>query len=258
VSDTYGDDLGDEGRRWLGYIGGSAKRLGDLIREILQFSTSDSLNPDPNGVDLNQIMVAVQEDLAELLDEASAEVVVDDLPIVAGDPIQLRRLLTNLVHNAATYRKDDTRLKVMVKAGSRDGRPRIAVRDNGIGIDPEFQQRIFEMFRRVAPRTEHAGVGIGLAICRKIVQAHGGDIGVVSSVGHGTEVWFEIPAHSDHQSGPTDDQGVSTRPESDGGPWSTSPTGPCSGTAASETVPASDRSHPGNPGGPDRSTREFA
>ncbi|MEL6982607.1 MAG: CHASE domain-containing protein, partial [Actinomycetota bacterium] len=133
VTDTYGEELGDEGRRWLGYIGGSAKRLSDLIREILQFSTSDILNPDPIGVDLNQIMVVVQEDLAELLAEGSSEVVVEELPTVAGDPVQLQRLLTNLVHNAATYRKPDTALHVTVTATTQGDRVRIGVRDNGIG-----------------------------------------------------------------------------------------------------------------------------
>lgn len=243
VSDTYGDDLGDEGRRWLGYIGGSAKRLSDLIREILQFSTSYTLNPDPIGVDLNQIMGAVQEDLAELFEDASAELVVEDLPTVAGDPVQLRRLLTNLVHNAATYRKPDTDLRVVVKADTAGEHPRVAVRDNGIGIDPEFQQRIFELFRRAAPRTEHAGVGMGLAICRKIVQAHDGTIGVVSSVGHGTEMWFEIPAPSDLGPG-NDHAGTSSG---------------SSGSLPSSRAGATSTPRPATAAGDDdRSTKEFA
>ncbi len=194
VSNSYGGELGEEGRRWLGYINTSAKRLSDLIREILQFSTFDQLNSPPIGVDLNQIMDVVQDDLVEVLTEASIEVEVEELPVVAGDPVQLRWLLTNLVHNAATYRRDDGRPRVVIQSVQREDMHRISVRDNGTGIEPEFQQRIFELFRRAAPRTDETGTGMGLALCRKIVQAHGGEIGVVSSVGHGTEFWFEIPA----------------------------------------------------------------
>jgi len=198
VSNSYADELGDEGGRWLGYINTSAKRLSDLIREILQFSTFDHLNSSPIGVDLNQIMDVVQDDLVEALTEASVEVQVEELPVVVGDPILLRQLMTNLVHNAATYRRTNGTPRVVVRGEQRETAHRetlhrISVRDNGVGIEPEFQQRIFELFRRAAPRSEETGTGMGLAICRKIVQAHGGEIGVVSSVGHGTEFWFELP-----------------------------------------------------------------
>ncbi|MEL6986101.1 MAG: HAMP domain-containing sensor histidine kinase, partial [Actinomycetota bacterium] len=130
-------------------------------------------------------------------------------------------------------------------------RVRIGVRDNGIGIEPEFQQRIFELFRRVAPETDRAGTGMGLAICRKIVQAHGGDIGVVSSLGHGTEMWFELPTRSNLE--PTATEADGADPTSGGGPSSTGGLAGAGGTNSTDGRPDTTPT----PGGT-RSTREFA
>ena len=195
VLSTYGDELGVEGRRWLGYINGGAKRLSDLIREVLQFSTLDGLHPGQKSVDLTEVMDAVATDLSELIHAESAELVVDPLPEVIGDGVQLQRVLANLVHNAIKYHQPGVTPRVSVGGSmTDDDRWRIHVRDNGVGIEPELQGRVFEVFRRAVTDDAQPGTGMGLAICRKIIQAHGGDVGVVSSPGHGSEFWFTLPA----------------------------------------------------------------
>ncbi len=212
VSSTYGDELGSEGQRWLGYITGGAKRLSSLLRDILQFSTLDGPDADHQPVDLNEVMETVARDLSPLVVAESAELQVGELPEVVGNPIQLQRLLANLIHNAVKYTRPGVAPVVAVGGVANDDGWRIHVRDNGIGIDPDLHDRIFEVFRRAGEPTERAGTGMGLAICRKIAHAHGGDIGVVSTPGQGAEFWFSLPRTRPQRPRPADDEAERTDP----------------------------------------------
>jgi chemotaxis family two-component system sensor kinase Cph1 len=124
--------------------------------------------------------------------ESGAEVVVDPLPIVQADETQMTQLLTNIVSNAIKYRgADPPRIRVFARSQVNDFV--FAVEDNGIGIDPQYHDRLFQMFQRLHTKDEYPGTGIGLAISKKIVDRHGGKIWVESEGGKGATFYFSLP-----------------------------------------------------------------
>ena len=144
-------------------------------------------------VDLPAVLADVQTDLETAIDESGSSVTRDPLPMVRGDETQLRQLLKNLIENAIKYR--DSKPPEIHVGCVRDGDMwRIFVRDNGIGIDPEHAESIFVIFRRLQTEQEYLGTGIGLAICKRIVERHGGKIWVESDVGKGSTFHFTLPA----------------------------------------------------------------
>jgi signal transduction histidine kinase len=169
----------------------SALKMEDLIRGLLSYSRLDrSLGPTHEPVDLRQL---AEEIIAELAaeGEVDVQVLLADLPTVHGDRIQLTQLLQNLLENAFKYRQRGERLEISVTAETRDGSWLIAVADNGIGIDVDQQDRVFDLIRRAHP--EYEGMGLGLAICQRIVERHGGEIWVTSAPGGGSVFSFTMP-----------------------------------------------------------------
>ena len=141
-------------------------------------------------VALGRLMAEVAEDLRPSLEAAGATLEVGELPEVEGDPRQLRRVLQNLVGNAVKFR-GDAPLRVEVSALRDSQEWVVTVRDNGLGVDPDQASRIFGMFSRATPRP--TGAGIGLAVCRRIVEAHGGRIWVEAAEGGGSAFRFTMP-----------------------------------------------------------------
>ncbi|NNE44118.1 MAG: hypothetical protein HKN12_07905 [Gemmatimonadetes bacterium] len=189
----YAGKLGDQGDRWLGYIVQSAERMSWLIRDLLGYSRIESGDCEVSDVSLREAVDDAMRNLTDALTESGVVVHIEELPTVRGDQIQFVQLFQNLVSNAIKYRSEAADPEVRISAREDAGHWRIAVRDNGIGIKQEYQERVFEIFRRVGSRTAHPGTGIGLAICRKVVERHGGKIGVVSEHGAGSEFWFTLP-----------------------------------------------------------------
>lgn len=127
-----------------------------------------------------------------MIEESGAVIAHEPLPSVVGDPVQLARLFQNLLVNSIKYRSEDTpRIHVAARAG--DGEMLFSVRDNGIGIEPQYAEKIFGIFRCLQPRDRSSGSGMGLAICRKIVTRHRGRIWVESALGHGATFYFTLP-----------------------------------------------------------------
>jgi len=132
------------------------------------------------------------ENLRTSIEESGADIRIGSLPSVLADSTQLTQLFQNLIGNALKYR-DTRRPEVQIEATPTDGTWIFSVQDNGIGIDPRYFERIFQMFQRLHTRAEYPGTGIGLAICRKIAERHGGRIWVESQPGRGSTFWFTIP-----------------------------------------------------------------
>ncbi len=143
----------------------------------------------PEPTDSRVVVEHALENLNERIEEEGAEVIVEDLPQVLADPAQLLEAFSILISNAVDYRSGDLP-RIRISAEPADGMWRFVVRDNGIGIDPQYSEQIFDIFQRLHDQIERPGTGIGLAICKKIVERHGGSIGVESQPGEG-----RLPLH---------------------------------------------------------------
>ncbi len=189
----YDDRLDDDGREFIGYAVDGAHRMQTLISDLLIYSRVGRLGKPFAPVDLGKVVDAVAVTLRLVLNESGGALTCGPLPTVLGDEQELLRVFQNLIGNALKYRDPDRPPRISVH-GRRDGTMwRIEVTDNGIGIPAEFTDRIFLIFQRLHNRAEYSGTGIGLAICKKVVERHQGSIGVLSLPGEGSVFWFTVP-----------------------------------------------------------------
>ncbi|WP_226038758.1 ATP-binding protein [Natrinema sp. DC36] len=195
LESRYADDLDAEGREFVEFAVDGADRMRQMIQALLEYSRVDKDEGSFEPVDLDSVLADVRADLAFRIEESGAEITADSLPRVIGDEEQLRHVFQNLLDNAIEYSGEGAP-RVDVSA-ERDGDEwRIAVRDDGIGIDADELDRIFEVFERLHPPDEHEGTGIGLALCERIVERHCGEIWVESVPGDGATFYFTIPTEA--------------------------------------------------------------
>jgi light-regulated signal transduction histidine kinase (bacteriophytochrome) len=171
----------------------SSLRMQRLITNLLDYSRAGDAKIRRVPVDLAAVMQGVSRDLRNRMAEGEGSLQWDRLPTVPGDEVQLSRLFQNLVANGLKFRKPGVPPVVQVSAESMNGDVRITVRDNGIGIDPKHFSQIFKPFRRLHGADKYEGTGIGLSICRKIVEQHGGRIDVSSQAGEGCSFVVTLP-----------------------------------------------------------------
>lgn len=189
----YGGQFDEKADRYVEHIVGGTKRMQQLIDDLLAYSRVGRAEITAEPFALGGTVGQVCASLSGVIAERGALVTHDDLPTVMADPEQIAQVLQNLVGNAIKFQVADEIPRVHVSA-QRDGAVwRIDVRDNGIGIDPRFAQRIFRMFQRLHAQHEYSGTGIGLAICQRIVERNGGQIWVESEPGAGSTFSFTLP-----------------------------------------------------------------
>ncbi len=189
----YGDKLDQDAKEFIGYAVEGSTRMQQLINDLLTYSRVGTRGKPFEAVDLESVFAVMMDNLKVSINENDATVTHDPLPTVTADDLQMLQLFQNLVSNGIKFR-GDVPPRVHVSA-TRDGDTwRFGVSDNGIGIDPEYFNRIFIIFSRLHTRAEYPGSGIGLAICKKIVERHGGRIWVESAPGKGSTFLFTIPA----------------------------------------------------------------
>ncbi|WP_064743643.1 sensor histidine kinase [Actinomadura rifamycini] len=176
IERRYGDQLDDRGRQYIEFAVDGAKRMQALINDLLQFSRVGRMSRIEDAVDLNEVARQAVSNLDALIEETGATVDVGELPAVPGDRSQLTQLFQNLVGNAIKFRREGVAPRVALGAARRDGEWEFHCSDNGIGIEPRYADRIFLIFQRLHQRDEYSGTGIGLALCKKIVEYHGGRI----------------------------------------------------------------------------------
>ncbi|HEX8681638.1 MAG TPA: ATP-binding protein [Ardenticatenaceae bacterium] len=194
----YTAALGDDGRDYLERLQSAAHRMQTLIQELLSLSRVSTAGQPFVPVNLTQVAREVASDLQAALEESNASLEIGDLPTIEADPTQMRQLLQNLLGNAVKFRRADVPLTISIEAEpyqSPGGDPciRLAVRDNGIGFEEKYRERIFTPFERLHGRDQFAGTGMGLAICRRIVERHGGSIEAQGRLGEGATFLVTLP-----------------------------------------------------------------
>jgi light-regulated signal transduction histidine kinase (bacteriophytochrome) len=196
LQQRYGGQLDDRADQYIGFAVDGAQRMQDLINDLLAFSRVGRVENPHTEVDCDALLARVRTDLERAIDDSGATVEASGLPTVRGDAGLLRIVFQNLVANAIKFR-DEAAPVVRIDAEREDACWRFRVSDNGIGIDPEYAERIFVLFQRLHPRTQYEGTGIGLAMCRKIVEYHGGRMWLdpeQAAAGGGSTFYFTLPA----------------------------------------------------------------
>jgi light-regulated signal transduction histidine kinase (bacteriophytochrome) len=193
VADRYQGRLDADADEFIGYAVDGAKRMQALINDLLAYSRLGTKARPFEPTDCNAVVRTALQNLQVAVDESGARVDCAELPAVRGDARQLVQLFQNLLANAIKFRRPGEPPQVSLGAEPCAEGWRLAVRDNGIGIAPEYFERIFVLFQRLHGRSDYPGTGIGLALCKKIVERHGGRIGVESAPGHGSTFWFTLP-----------------------------------------------------------------
>ena len=199
LKNKYEQSLGPEGLDYLARMQNAAARMQTLIQDLLSLSRVASQAKPFAPVDLNDVVRTVVSDLELRIERVGGRVDVSALPLIFGDRGQMAQLLQNLIGNALKFQKPGEAPVVKVSSEfltvQRGGADvwQIVVEDNGIGFDEKYRERIFQIFQRLHGRSEYEGTGIGLAICRKIVDRHGGNINAYSTPGSGAKFVITLP-----------------------------------------------------------------
>jgi signal transduction histidine kinase len=192
LSKEYHDKLDSEANEYIKFAVEGVSRMYELIEALLAYSQAGRTDDALTEVDFNQVFLDAKANLKSRIEDEQAEVIAEPLPTLRADKIQVTQLFQNLIGNALKF-KSEKAIKVVVSVEKLEGFWKFMVKDNGIGIDPKYAERIFIIFQRLHQREKYPGTGIGLAICKKTVQQLGGQIWVESKLGEGSTFCFTLP-----------------------------------------------------------------
>jgi PAS domain S-box-containing protein len=193
LQDKFGGKLGGEGDEFIRYIVDASARMQQLLRDLRTFSQASKLTQDqvPN-VDAGEVLRRTISNMKTAIDDSNAVITHGELPVVAMHEFQLVQLFQNIISNAIRYRSQTSPL-IHVDAKCSDNKCTFSIRDNGIGIDSQYKEQIFGIFKRLHTTADYPGTGMGLAICQRIVERLGGRIWVESEPGRGSTFYFTLP-----------------------------------------------------------------
>jgi light-regulated signal transduction histidine kinase (bacteriophytochrome) len=209
LEQRYHDQLDSDGKEVIKHTVEGATRMQRLIDDLLTYSRLTTREGPLEPTDSTSIFEEAKANLESAVGESRAIVSADALPTVRADRTQLLQVFQNLIGNGIKYRSQRTP-KIHVSAEDRDGEWVFSIRDNGIGIAPQYAERIFRIFQRLHTRSEYSGTGIGLAVCKKIIERHGGRIWVESEPEEGSTFFFTLPKYAKQSGTDTDAERVLT------------------------------------------------
>ena len=190
----YEEHLPERGQMYLGRMLDASRRMANLIDDLLKYARVSKGSVELENVELDEVFREILDEYATRLAESGAEVTLDGLEAVQGDWTQVRQLFQNLVSNAIKFRREGVPVRVTVRGQPQDdGRLRVTVADNGIGFEEKYLGKIFQVFQRLHGRGQYEGTGIGLAVCARIAESHGGSIEARSEPGEGAVFVVTLP-----------------------------------------------------------------
>lgn len=192
LKEEYEDKLDDQAKQYIGFAHDGAIRMQDLIDDLLEYAKVGSAKVNFDKVCLNETLREVNQNLQLLIKEKEAIINFDNLPVIKGAKPQLLTLFMNLISNALKYTRDRSPI-ISIKSKEDHDFHIISVKDNGIGIDPSHRDYIFQIFNRLHSKKDFPGNGIGLAICKRIIDNHNGEIWLESELNKGTEFFIKFP-----------------------------------------------------------------
>ena len=193
LRDRHADKFDGKAGQYFQFVQDGASRMSDLVRGLLDYSRVGAADAPMRPVPAQQALDAALGNLQTSIAESRARVTHDELPTVLAEPTQLAQLFQNLIGNAVKFRRDELEPQIHVGCRRNGSGWVFSVKDNGIGIEPEYHEKVFLIFQRLHGREKYSGTGIGLAICKKIVEQHGGRIWIESNPGQGTTFCFTLP-----------------------------------------------------------------
>jgi light-regulated signal transduction histidine kinase (bacteriophytochrome) len=203
LESRYAGQLDERAKQYIAYAVDGAKRMQGLINDLLAFSRVGQPGADFKPVDLNEAAGQAVSELEAAIEDSDATITVDHLPVISGDRTLLIQLFANLIGNSIKFRRVDVPPVIKITTERKDGEWEFSCQDNGIGIEPEYRERVFAIFQRLHPRDAYPGTGIGLALCRKIVDFHGGKIWIDDQPAGiaGTAIKWTLPASATRPGG---------------------------------------------------------
>ncbi len=192
----YSKDLDSDAQEFMKFITDGTSRMRQLIQDLLAFSRVQTRGQPFSPVDVNKVLEEVKINLQVAIDETGAVLTKDSLPTIIADQTQMIQVFQNLIQNAIKFRKKEEPPRVHVSAERKGDEWIFSVRDNGIGIDPQYFEKIFVIFQQLHSKGEYPGTGIGLAIVKRIIERHGGRIWIESEPGRGSTFFFTISTES--------------------------------------------------------------
>jgi signal transduction histidine kinase len=193
IEAKYRNKLDEKGISYIRRVVNGTERMRLMIDDLLGYSRVMTKGEEFATKDLNVLLESAMENLGVTIKQSEAVITAEELPFASVDPSQIIRVFQNLLSNAIKYASKERSPRIRIWAGDTIGKWEIHVEDNGIGIDEKYREEIFGVFSRLHGRDEYPGTGIGLAICKRILQRHGGDIWVASVVGKGSTFTFTLP-----------------------------------------------------------------
>jgi PAS domain S-box-containing protein len=203
LAKRYYDKIDADANEYINFALEGTQRMQALINDLLDYSRVGRRNNPDNILNLDEVIEAVLHNLSTKIEETHALVTYDDMPVAKGDRTQTIQLFQNLVANALKFRKENVRPMIHIGIQEKDGQWQICIQDNGIGFEMEHYERIFNIFQRLHTREEFPGTGIGLALCKKIVESHGGSIWATSVPGKGSTFYFTMKMVGKEKTVPT-------------------------------------------------------
>lgn len=192
MSERYKDKLDETANEYINFTVSGAKRMDSLLAALLEYSRVQVGSKPKTSFSVNTVLDDVLANLDAVIKETNAEITSDQLPTVTADKDQLSQLFQNLIQNAIKFRGEQ-KPQIHIRCRKEENMNLFSVQDNGIGMNPQYSDRIFEIFQRLHTQDEYLGSGVGLAVCKRIVEHHGGKIWFESEQGKGSTFFFTIP-----------------------------------------------------------------